>query len=294
MTASRHRDGNLGSTTSAIFLLPLLFWLTLGQWVRDIGEFSAGRGDFGQLYNAADRLNHSEHLYPRKNDRMYQFDLYLYPPLPALVLKPLAKLSPMRAVQIWCVLNIFWLASGTVITVSALGYSWRDSAQVSLVAMSLLRFWPMQANLMLGQINPFIFAMIGAAFWANSRNRLYLMAAILVACIMVKTWLAALLLYFVLRKAWGPMVFGIVTFAVAMSLSFFIVGWRELQPFIETSRAYAIQPLLQSNSILGTAFLFFSRNPLISPLVDNRLLFVVSCAIGFGAVVAGLVGLYSR
>ncbi len=65
--------------------------------------------DFGPYLAAVNRLKDQDPLYVYNKDILYTTEQYVYPPLPALMLRPLAGMSIIKASHIWTAINVVLL-----------------------------------------------------------------------------------------------------------------------------------------------------------------------------------------
>src|SRR5215813_6075876 len=61
-----------------------------------------------------------------------------FPPMNALIMWPLAELSPIKAKQAWTIINVIVLAAVIALTVKATGLGWLSSAAVAFLGLDAL------------------------------------------------------------------------------------------------------------------------------------------------------------
>lgn len=278
-----------------ILLLFLIVWFLLTNAYRSALSPSPGITgiDFNIYYSAAQRLGNGEPLYIFRPEG----DTYVYSPVLALLLKPIAALDYPTALKLWFFIMASCLGASIIIYGRAARFTWRDLALVAISFIVGFRFWPTTMNFSLGQVNFLILLFISAVFWADSRNKPLLVALFIVAAALIKTWMIGLLIYLILRKHWREAAAGALGFAVLLAGSFGLVGWQEWPVFWNLTAGYADQSIGQiaaTQSFSGFAHLHFESNHLIEPLLDNPWVFKGFIALGFALMIAGFIQVARR
>lgn len=125
---------------------------------------------------------------------------YLYQPLLALLLEPLAALPCAGAWYIWQALNIaLWAACAFALARSALPISRWLALGIAVLALSFL---PLIQGLVIGEIHVIILAICLGAAGLVRRDRPYLAGALLGFGAVIKYFPAFLVLYYLLRGKW--------------------------------------------------------------------------------------------
>ena len=178
----------------------LWLWLAVAVPWRHL---HATGGDFRAYHQAARALATGE--------SPYTVPAFIYPPLLPVMLLPLAPLSLESARVAWFVasqlalLGSLWLTrplcGGGVVGLAAVAAVWIAGGTVP-------------ENLVLGQVNPFLLLLIVAAMRLVPR-RAHAGAALIGVAAALKVWPAALLVVFVWRREWRPLLTGV---AVTLAL----------------------------------------------------------------------------
>ena len=252
----------------SILLLFLLLWFLLASAYRSALAPSPGITgiDFQIYYDAATRLMHGEPLYIFRPAG----DTYVYPPLLALLLRPLAALNYQDALRLWFFLAALCLGGSVILYSFAARFGWRDLALVGVTLIIGFRFWPTTMNFSLGQVNFLLLLLICGMFLADSYRMLKSVAALIVTAALVKTWMIGLLLYLILRGRSRMAALSLCAYATLLAASFAAVGWDEWHTFWKLTAGYADQSVGQiaaTQSITGFAGLHFGVNHHISPLL---------------------------
>jgi len=284
------------SVLPGIVLLGLLAWLLLS--VTYSGAVNPASGitgmDFKVFYPAAVRLNQGGPLYQPNLPLSMQHALYCYSPLPAEILRPLGRLSFDHALKLWFFVN----AGGLMLAIWLYGSAVRLPRQnlwlLGILLLVSFRFWDNTLNFGVGQSNDLLLGFVGAMLWADSRERWGVMGALIVAAALIKLWLIGLLLYLLLRRKWEPFIWSAGGFALALGLSFSLVGFGQLPAFLrvlQESKASQEAQEVQS-SIVGFANVSLHSNPFVTPLAGNAGIYYAFILLGVAAVLAGFVLLW--
>jgi hypothetical protein len=230
-----------------LLLLLLIVWLLLSSAYRSALAPSPGITgvDFQLYYAAAGRLLHGEPLYVFQPAGA----TYVYSPVLALLLRPLARFDYLQALRIWFFLAATCLCASVLLYALSARFKWSDLALIGITLILGFRFWPSTMNFGLKTL-----------------------ALLIAGAALIKTWMIGLLLYLILRRNWRAAVLGGAAFAVMLAGSFAIVGWHEWPMFVKLTAGYANQSIGQiatTQSIPGFAYLHFEPNQHIEPLVAS-------------------------
>ncbi len=270
--------GDCVATRSAAWLSALAILLCLrfliaesyGGLINSTPPIRAG--DFDRFfYPAAVRADQGASLY-RDAQQTSGFTGYVYSPLLAVVMKPLAKLPYETALRVWFAANAMTLVLAVAFFAAALRLSWRMPVGLLVVLISGFRFWPSTSSFIIGQVNHPLLMLICAGLWAGSRGRWKWAGACIGVAGLVKVWLLGLLLFFVMRRAWRGLAGAGLAFGLGIVGSFTVVGWHQFGDYLAATAAASSQPFLVSHSFSGFARLHFSVNGIVHPLVDSTLL----------------------
>lgn len=270
-----------------VLLLFLVSWLLVSSaYSGAISPTSGIAGlDFASFYHAAARLNAGQSLYQPDLALSLQGGLYVYSPLLALLLRPLAHLPFHKAMQVWFFVNAVCLILAVLLYGASARLTWKTASLMAILLLVSFRYWDTTMNFGLGQSNSIMLAFIGAMMWVDSRKRWLLLGMLIALAALFKVWLIGLLLYLVLRRRWREVAASAAAFAVVMGGLFFYVGWPELPAYLRCmmqAKAHGEQHSVM-NSVLGFANLHLRVNPLASPILNSPacyFLFVGACLAG--------------
>ena len=257
--ASQHRRLSTGVSAPAsvrgILLLLLVSWLLVASAYSGAVSTTSGITgmDFASFYTAAQRLNAGHPLYQPHLNPALGGSLYVYSPLLALLMRPLAHISFHTATKAWFFVNAASLILAVLLYGLAARISWRKSSLLAILLLVSFRFWDTTMNFGLGQSNSLMLVLIAAMLWADSRERWWLMGALIALAALFKVWLIGLVLYLLLRRRWQEAAFGIGAFLVALGGLFSIVGWPELPSYLHCmvqAKAFGEKHAVM-NSIVG-------------------------------------------
>ena len=248
--------------------------------------------DFQIVYLAAMRLNNGQSLYGPDNSSSSPSSAYLYTPLLAEALRPLATFSYETALRLWFFATSLALLAAVWLYTRAAGLSLRNTMPVTLLMVTALHFWPVTLDQDLGNINGVLLACVcGMLLSARTENDTGVAIWIALAALL-KTWMIGLLLYLVLRRAWRALSISLGLAGAGAVLLFAALPSGQFSRFIASNRQMAAQSDQVSQSILGAASRHLAPNPLVTPLVDNRAAFLLANALGALAVCGGMLAMW--
>ncbi len=166
--------------------------------------------DFNAYYVAAATLNFdtSLSLYNREvleetakiSGMRTSFSEYIYPPFFAVILRPLALLPQITAINIWTILNLLWLGIGLKFLLKIIGVnlSWYKSG---LLYLFLLIFPPVYHTILIfGQVNLFLLFLFIITLYGthqkDSRSWQILSGIALGIGVGIKLFFAVLIVYY--------------------------------------------------------------------------------------------------
>lgn len=228
---------------------------------------NSGLADFRVYYEAAQTLNDGMPLY-RGSEGM----VYLYPPLTAQLLMPIARyFSFETGYAIWFGLNVLLLI-GSIALISR-----HSSHSVWLWIMTPL-FLPILQALAIGQVTIVLLALFAGAWVAIQSELRWLAGTLLALAAWIKVFPAFVILYFLWRRDWqvvrgaiiGGIAFGLLQIAISG-----ISPMLEM-PTVLFSLSSAGQDVLVAvnASILGFASQLFEAHANVSPLLVSPLLYI--------------------
>jgi hypothetical protein len=224
-----------------------------------------GAGDFDAYISAARRLVEAQPLYIGDN-------WYIYPPLLAQMLAPLAAMMDNRAAA-----NLWFVVSVAALLVALWGIARAFPPAGSTLWSGTLIFIPVFLSLWLGQVTPVMFALIVGAWFAYRNGSPRIAGVLLALVIWFKFYPALLLVYFAYRRAWDVVVSAIVATVALVALQIALGGWETfvgyftevLPPLAAEGKA---RQLYANQSLLGFAQRMFLPSPQTIPLVASPLL----------------------
>jgi len=207
---------------AAGFLFGALAWLAYALY--DVADSMAWGYDYAAYHAAAERLVETGSPYQAHTlagpFRPGPFGLYLYSPLPAVLLVPLTSLSPAGATWLWLALHIVVLG----LTCALMPVPVRTRLLVLTVACLS---WPVLRDLLLGNVSlPVTFlAVLGWRFLDRPAG-----AAAIAVAMALRPTMGLLLGWWLIRGRWRPLlwVIGATLLVVLLSLPFVgLRGWLE-------------------------------------------------------------------
>lgn len=227
---------------------------------------NSGLADFRVYYEAAHTLNRGMPLY-RGSEGM----VYLYPPLTAQLLMPLASQFTFEtAYSLWFIFNILLLI-GSVALISQ-----HSSHSLWLWVMTPL-FLPILQALAIGQVTIVLLALFAGTWIAIQRELRELAGSLLALAAWIKVFPAFVILYFLWRRDWQVVRGAIISSIV---LGFLQIGISGISPMLEMptvlfSLSSTGQDVLVAvnASPLGFASQLFEAHPNVSPLFVSPMLY---------------------
>lgn len=232
--------------------------------------------DFPNYYTAA-QLAHDGY----DTSRMYEWDwlerekdhraipirvIGLVPitPFSTLFVWPLVGLKALAAKRAWILLNLLLVVPICWMLRSMTGLSYRR-----LALIFALNF-PFYRNLEFGQFYVLLLLLITAACWASLKGRQAPAGVLVAIAAAAKVFPLIFFVFFLQRRAWRAMMWGIVTGAAAIVLSIAVFGWNvhrtyllEILPW--TLHGEAMPPYVINASISGVLHVLFLNEPQWNP-----------------------------
>ena len=195
---------------------------------------------------------------------------YVYPPLMAVLARPLLRLPTEVALRLWSWISLALLSISAVLVV-------RGFTRVSFIA-GMVRFFfiltlffvfaPTQFDLMLGQADILILFLLMSTFLLYRRGNS--VAGITLAfAIAIKPIVVPMLLFFLWKREWRISIITAVATALLMTLGFSLAGWVWLPDYIEATRQWSSGAIIAfpvNQSVKGLALRMFTHNAYIQPL----------------------------
>ena len=210
---------------------------------------------------------------------------YLYPPLFAAVLSPLAQLDYPVARWLWAAGEILALAFSLHLLRAAtglrLGRGWRGPALAFVVL-----FPPTGDDLLKGQVTSLLLLLCAGAWLAQRRARPEIAGVLLAVATALKVAPGLLLLYLALRRDWRALGAAAAAGAALLGLSLLLAGpERHAQYLRDTLPSIGVQVGALANvSLPGLLARLFAPDSLFGPLLANASLHVASLGVALVAV----------
>lgn len=205
---------------------------------RPLGEDFAVFYDSGRILNAGQ----TSRLY----DTAYQDDLYhhlfptlpasstlpyVYPPVFAEALRPLAELSYEDAFAVWLVIGMALYLVGVRLFTAGLGLRGRERVTVEVLAVS---FEPFIFETWLGgQTGSIAFAALGAAFFLDTRDRPVATGVALGLCAYKPTLLLYAVPLLVLSRSWRAVGGMVLSSGAVAAASVILTGWGANRAYVK-------------------------------------------------------------
>lgn len=185
-------------------------------------------------------------------------------PFSTLAMWPLAGLTPLAAKQVWILLNLAFLIPIGWLLRSMTGLSYQRIALV--FALSI----PLHRNLLYGQFYVLLLLLIAAASWSYLRGFRALAGVLVGIAAACKIFPALLLVFFLQRRDWRALTWGLVTGLAAAAVSIAVFGWNVHRTYLHEILPWALhggglQPYAVSASITGVLHYLFLSEPQWNP-----------------------------
>ncbi len=247
-------------------------------------------GDFSFYFHAARAVaaGHSP----------YSVAGYVYPPLIAIVLAPLAHVATPTVWKLWVDGTCLILVAAALLATFSLARQLSPLQRpllFGIAGVTALHFWPTTVIFFLGQADPIVLALLAASVLATERGRSKTAGVMLGLAGLAKAWPAAAAVSAFRRRyqrRWPTIVAFVVTVVLAPVLALAPGGLSELSRFVRDVFDARSQHLI-SDSVWGVSALNFSRSGLARPVVVSAPLEVIMTIVLLGWVV-GLVVLTLR
>ncbi len=241
-------------------------FIALAWFMSQSGNY--GRIDYRVYYEAAQQLNHGQPIYQGTEGM-----IYLYPPLLAQILMPLAAhLTVDQVWVLWFSFNVL-LLTGTVVVLSRQLPRRRMWLLVPLFALML-------EGLYIGQVTILLLALFAGAWLAVKRERRLTAGALLALATWIKVFPVVVILYFLWKRDWkvvaGALVGGFALGALQVAVS----GIEQMVSMAHTlfalNEAGQSWTLVRNASVLGFTTQLFGTNPQVTPLIVSPTLYLIT------------------
>ena len=234
-----------------------------------------------------------------------------FPPINALVLWPLANLSPIGAKRAWTVLNMVALGAVILLTVKAAGIGFLPAMAIALLGGDALG-----NNLVYGQFYIVLTLLLLAGVLAAERFPAIAGAAVATGTV-AKLFPMALLVYLAIRRKYRVLIWAATAMIALTLVGVVVLGWAPHRVYLQEvlrptlrgeiqdpynvhwntlqallRRAFVREEILNPAPILDAPWLFFFLRPLVSIAIVTVTLFAISRArrhhllVEYGAIIA--------
>lgn len=273
---------------SSLWVVIVCLWgalIALAWFMSQNGRF--GRTDFEVYYRSARLLLDGQPLYHGTVEMVY-----LYPPLLAQTLMPLA--TAVDAPTAW----VIWFSLNTGLLVGAVGLLSDGSPRPYWLWLITPLFLPALEALYIGQVTMILLALFTGAWWAIRHERRFLAGLLLALAAWIKVYPALLIVYCLWKRDWravsgalaGGLGLGLLQLVVSGPtplLSMFAV-------FFSLAESGQSQLIAENASLYGFVSQLFQAHPNVAPLVINPLLYGATRLLLTAGLVGGLVYVTAR
>jgi len=232
--------------------------------------------DFPNYYTAA-QLAHDGY----DTSRMYEWDwlerekdhraipirvIGLVPitPFSTLFLWPLVGLKPLAAKHLWILLNLLLVVPICWMLRSMTGLNYQR-----LALIFALNF-PFYRNLEFGQFYVLLLLLVTAACWAALKNHQAWSGALVAIAAAAKIFPVMFFVFFLQRRMWRALAWGVISGAAAAGLSIAVFGWNVHRTYLLEILPWALHgeampPYVTNASISGVLHVLFLAEPLWNP-----------------------------
>jgi hypothetical protein len=250
-------------------LIALLWtgYLYLAYFLSVHGRF--GLVDFRVYYNSARMLVEGQNPYQGLLN-------YLYPPLLAQLLMPLASATTMETA--W----IIWFAFNVLVMWGTIGLLNRyvSASKRWLVWLMPVLFWAFLEALVVGQVTIILMALFAFAWAAAKENRPGIAGAILAFAAWLKLYPVLFIIYFAWKRNWmlvGSAAIWVVALALVQIAISGTTPFFEMIPVLSTLSNEGQVYLASANaSVFGFASQLFEDNAIVQPLSISPAAYLIS------------------
>jgi len=215
----------IGATLAAEFMMDVIWKMRYYGW-----------GDFRVYYAAAAALNTGEDIYNidalsqvwrEKGDVdliSYLHHVFPYPPLFAVLLRPLTAVPVIAAARIWLIFCVLLWFIGLALLFAFLELRPKQ-LHFWLLAFVGLRFEPVLSSLTYGQVNILLYVLVIASLYSLKKDFPVWAGFFLAGAIMLKITPVVLLAYYCLRKCYRVSIWTGVFFLLLLGISCASVGY---------------------------------------------------------------------
>ena len=156
---------------------------------------------------------------------------YIYPPLFAVVMKPLSRLPFATAYFVWTVGTVLAVAWAVLLSLSLAGV--RVGARLAVVlGVGVFSYYPLWDNLFFGQISGVILFLFAAGVWLLVRNRALGSALCFAVATMIKLTPVLVVPVLIIHRRWKWLVAYAMFMAALLGGAVWQAGWAEHAEFL--------------------------------------------------------------
>ena len=260
-------------------MMPMLPWFVISiLWVVFIGlnyvyatHTDSGLNAFLAYYQGAEALLNNAPLYNGLDGW-----IYLYPPLFAQMLMPIATLDNYDvAVLLWYVINVA-LLMGTLFSLSR----YVPPARAKLLWIAPIVFLPFWQALYLGQVTTIMLALLTFAWICMREDRAVIAGMLLALASWIKVFPAILILYFIFKRDWrvlrGVVLLGTVLAIAQVLISGPDIMFEFFDILLSLTAGGQPEATYENLSILAFVSRLFQHNDKVIPIfVDDNLFTII-------------------
>jgi hypothetical protein len=241
------------------------FWLALALWgvYFAFAWFTAQYGAYGKVdyrvyYNAANAFAEGTNPY-------LDTAPYLYPPLLANLLTPLALTTSLETS--WAI----WFTTNCAIMLGTLALGWyADPQRRRIIWFAPLLFLGIHEALVTGQVTIVLMGIFALVWWAYRNSHPLWVGVLLALAAWLKLYPALLIIYFLWKRDWRVVSSAVIAGAALLVIQLIVMPPELLQPMVETIFALSDSgqmTLLSGNSsILGMSLQWFNGGERVTPI----------------------------
>ncbi len=215
---------------------------------------------------------------------LYRSGLYVYSPMVALLLTPVAHLSLDTLWRPWTACSLATYVASAAVFVATVWHrlrSWQRPAVFAFCVGTVLHFWPLTRELQLGQADGYVVLVLMLAAAAGQWRLPATSGALVGVAGLLKTWPGAIGVWFFRRGAVDrvrSLVGLVITLLLAPVLALAVGGWSGLSGFVRTSISSRNQRLI-NDSVTGIPHILFTRSGMARPADVSPGLLILSTVV---------------
>lgn len=211
-------------------LIPVLYLNLSISVLDDLAGRQWGGADFTAYYTAARLIRDGKSPYDATAFAQEAESLgfredrpYIYLPLLAIVITPLALLSPQPAALMWFWMNVALLILSTMLIIRMLGLH-KNRIYVVVMLIGALTFYPAVFSIFVGQANTLILALVVLTFYLSKRGRERLAGITLALASLIKIFPFCITLYFLWKGRYRVFLYTLAALILLTGFSVVVVG----------------------------------------------------------------------